>query len=365
MKRIRTGVTWLVLVVAVTAPVVAAWAVVRSARSQLLPELPPAWVRAEPAAGGIEVPAALVLDIGRPQPAPAPAWSGLVEEVLIGPGDRITTGTPIARVGGALRIASGVGTPIGRTLRRGDAGPDVASLHQTLTALGQPASPGNVFGTRTEAGVRRLSRQLTGAEATVFDPGWLIFLPTGDGVVADISLGLGQPAPSSGAAVVTLAPTVRGGRLVAPADIPLGLGEPEPGSKQSPAAFSLDSLPTSLTVPEGSSFVARDMEMRFIDGGRLDPASFAVAASLVHGGVVIDGILRRPVPPRTAQVPTASVFVGPTGRTCAHLRVGSGAPKTVTVDVLDGYLGTTLASGIPPRAEVQLSPAVDVRRQCR
>jgi len=359
-------VAWLVLLVAIVAPLVAAGAIVVSARTDIVAELPPTWVKTEDAEGGIEVPAALVLDFSEQQPAPAPAWTGVVEEVLVVPGDHVATGTPVARLGGALRLASSVGTPIGRVLQRGDAGRDVASLNQTLGALGLPASPGEVFGARTELGVRRLSRQLTGVETSAFDPGWVVFLPDGGGVVGQVNLRVGQPAPASGSPVFGLEPELKGARAVSPDDIPEGpVGSAgAAGISTGREEVSVESVESTLVVPAGAAFVVDGEEMPLLEGGRLAPEFFRAASTVARGGTVISGVVRRPIPPGTARIPTGAVFSSSTGTTCARIRDGRRV-DTVRVELVDSYLGSTLAAGLPPNVEVEVSPPVEVRRKCR
>ncbi len=129
-----------------------------------------------------------------PGPVVAPAWTGLVQEVMVAPGDVIAEGHPMAVVDGITRVAV-TGRPIGRILGPNDRGPDVVALNALLDALGRPHGEGDVFTRATSEGTRDLSRALGMAPTVGFDPAWVLHLPTAGATATTVALVEGAPVP--------------------------------------------------------------------------------------------------------------------------------------------------------------------------
>ncbi|MFQ5523434.1 MAG: hypothetical protein ACE5F5_07635 [Acidimicrobiia bacterium] len=131
----------------------------------------------------------------------APAWSGLVTEVFVGPGDVITSTGRVLNAGGLDRIAYHAPRPFYRPIRKGDSGPDVETLHQLLTDLGlvEGDALGDVASSKTVRAIGMLAAHLGGSAKTrVFDPGWVVWLPGPEFEVGELLVEPGQPAPPQG-----------------------------------------------------------------------------------------------------------------------------------------------------------------------
>lgn len=362
MTRLRGALAWLGLVLGVVAPIVAAVSVIDSSRSVGAPEVPAVWVAAEEAEGGIEMAAALSLEWGDIAPAPSPSWEGLVEEVLVAPGTKVDTGTPVAWIGGILRLATADGRPIGRQLRLGDSGRDVESLHASLTALGYRPSSGSVFGPQTESAVRRLAVRLTGTESAVFDPAWFVFLPGGVGEASSVALAVGHPAPAAGAPVIEFRPTLHAAWAVADGGAVTGPAASEPEDAAPEGAPAPAAASPRLHVEPGAVFVVRDDEIPLEEGGDVAAGALPLVAALAgpSPGDTLAGLVRQAAPTGAVRVPTAAVFSGARAATCVRTR-----RRTLPVAVVDTYLGSTLVTGLSPSDEVQIAPPSDARRRCR
>ncbi len=173
------------------------------------------------ASGEVVRPIELQIELAPGAVALAPAWSGLVTEVLVQPGQLIVTGAPVAAVDGIERLAVSSPAPFHRPLALGDRGPDVTMLADVLLTLGRvpaAAAAGDTFDATLASAVAGLARDL-GAEVgqpASFDPSWFVWMPGDDLVVAQVSLTTAAPAPAPGQAALTFTPAVAAVRV--PAD---------------------------------------------------------------------------------------------------------------------------------------------------
>lgn len=352
---LRFVAIWLALLVGVVAPLVAAVWTIRSSRSEFVPEAQEHWAPVTETLGGLETNVAVLIDWRKIATAPAPAWSGLVEEVFIQPDDTVTTGTPIARIGGITRIASSVATPIGRPLQRGDSGADVQSLNETLAALGFESGVGDTFNAATARGVKALASELGAGNVTSFDPAWLVFLADGEGIVATTSLKLGRPAPAPGDNVIMLTSVALRAKVVGANDAPSD-------SEEAPVDF--DAVRSSIEVPAGSHLRVGGAEFRTEADGMIGDADLTVLTEKLDlGQSLLPAVMSRDLGDRVFQIPTAAVFSGPTGKTCVHTRQGNS--HVTPVEVVDSYVGATFVLGDNLGTEVEVNPPNGLRRRCQ
>lgn len=366
-KLMRTTGIWFLVLAGIIAPTVAAVAVVRSARGDVTAVAQELWTPAVPVEGGLETTVSVLVERQVPPAAPAPAWNGIVEEVHVAPGSQLQTGTPVALVGGITRIATSVGTPIGRVLRQGDVGRDVQSLNETLVALGYLANDDNRYTVATRNGVRRLAEDLGAGSINEFDPAWFVFLPGGDATVASTELLIGRPAPAAGTDVIAFRPVPTRARVVATTDVPSGTaGEDNP--------VDLDDVDSTLDIPDDATVEIGGATVSVDAVGMISPEQFEVISTqLATDKNVLMGQMIRELPIALVQVPTAAVFTGPTGKTCVAARrnldtndpIGRRDVKVRLVEVIDSYIGTAFVTGVELGAEVQLSPSNELRKQCQ
>lgn len=188
----------------VVVPLVAAAAVLTRADHRTNPTPPDStWTPIGPPVTSIERSASLLLTWATGPPLVAPQWSGLVERVDLAPGQAVTSGQSVGRVGGSDRLLVASAAPFTRPLQVDDVGSDVADLNTTLASLGLPAGGADRYTTATLRGVRALSRQLVGAEVDTFDPNWFVFTPSASVLVASVEFVAGAPAPSAGSVLAT------------------------------------------------------------------------------------------------------------------------------------------------------------------
>lgn len=373
MRSLRQLVGWLVVLALVAAPAYGAWWVVERARSSVEVVPPPVWVAAT-SVGESTTEATVVVATWERQPdVVAPAWTGLVQQVLLGPGDLLSNGSPVALVDGIVRIAVQTEVPISRVLERGARGPDVSALNGLLAARGLPASPEDTFGSSTAAGVEELAEQLGAGDTEVFDPGWVLYLPLPNAVVASVALAVAQPVPDLGASVVAVEPLLLSARAV-PAE-----AAPEPDSGTDPLVSApaggrpvepipLDPALFYQDLPAGTVVEAGEVELGAMgEDGALSPEALGVLAEVIEPGASrLPALLREPSPAGAVTVPSAAVVTDPTGATCVLRRDGPGsAPVSAAVDVLDSFLGVSTVVGIEPGVEVLVNPPARSRQSCR
>lgn len=178
----------------------------------------PAWVSLEAATSpGIQR-AGLRLAWSQPSSIPAPGWSGIVEEILISPGDAIVAGQAVAVIGGLTRTAA-TGRPLGRALSVGMFGPDVSQLNGFLEHQGLPHGSGDRFDSQTARGTSRFAVSIGAGPLEVFQPDWIVYLATEGATVETVPLTLGAPAPAPGATVASFAPTLVSAEIIAPVEL--------------------------------------------------------------------------------------------------------------------------------------------------
>jgi hypothetical protein len=295
------------------------------------------WAPAVTAEPFVDTAAAVEVEWQETPPLIAPQWGGLIERVLVVPGGALSTGAPVARIGGVDRLLIDSALPFGRMLTEGAEGADVEQLNVVLRELGYAADEGSRFSAATRSGVRALSEVLSGIAVDEFDPGWFVFATSPDMVVDSVALQPGAPAPSAGSEIVTLRPALVAGRV-------------------------------SGTQPAGTSVVVGGQPVGVVStDGDIDAAGLAALSGLLDPESTNGEILlRRQLEDGARQVPAASVVTGANGALCIVGRAsGSEATRVVAVDVVDSFLGTSTLTQLPAGIEeVLVNPSREDRRKC-
>lgn len=365
---------WLALIACASGPAAVAWYVIRRAEATVTLPPPLVWVPATASAPSTTLPTALVPTWSRPPATVAPAWTGLVQRVLVEPGDEIAPGSQIALVDGVLRVGARTDVPISRTLQRGDRGLDVSALNSLLMSLGLPVSPDDTFGATTAASVREFAKGLGAGDTEVFDPAWLVYLPyTEAESVSSVSLEVAQPVPPAGSTIVTVEPHLVNARVVPPESMvtgdQLGSGAPadDPsGSASTPDEPSFDPGLAYTDLPANTVLTVEGTDIgRVGPDGALPQDTLAALAAILSPANDVTAELRQPSPTGATQVPTASLITGAGAKFCVLARRADQLAAVAAVDVLDSYLGVSILTGLAAGDEVLVNPSLEDRRACR
>ncbi|VDG76419.1 Uncharacterised protein [Actinobaculum suis] len=156
-------------------------------------------------------PAQLTVEFADPPPVVSTAESGLITKVNIQPGEQLSPGDLVFRINGVGVMAYAGETVFYRALTRGDTGPDVAGLQTALNQIldGPPLATDGKFGLRTETRVEKLQRALGVEEPDgVFEPQYLLRIPSNPYPVAENKIAEGREVPSVGESVLLGAWTI-------------------------------------------------------------------------------------------------------------------------------------------------------------
>jgi hypothetical protein len=140
----------------------------------------------------------------------APAWAGLVTEVMVAPGSVVADGTPVLRVDGVEVRYVSLSSPLYREVCQGDT-VLVAEVRTVLAGAGLPTSGSARLTARDVASVREFAATIgvVGARtATCFDPSWVLVGAQAPGSLADVAVQVGEPVPAPGEAVLTGEPVL-------------------------------------------------------------------------------------------------------------------------------------------------------------
>lgn len=155
----------------------------------------------------------------------APEWTGIVTSPSeSASGSVLKTGDVLLQVDGVDRVLAFADAPFFRPIGWGQEGGDVEALAELLQRLGlldaSIETEGVVFGNRMSAAVREFGKRI-GADipeanrSVVFDPAWVVFLPSEPFLAGRIlDLPTGSPVPSLGDPVVFGTPTVSKASIV-------------------------------------------------------------------------------------------------------------------------------------------------------
>lgn len=318
----------------------------------------PAWASVQPATGREQREITITLAWSRPDAIFAATLTGAIEQVRMEPGSVINDLDRPLVVGGIERLAYRSAAPFDRPLRSGDRGRDVSALNTMLSKLGLPSSPGETFTASTSQGVEALRRQL-GAPAwpePVFDPSWVLFLPTEPFEVAEVGVLVGQPAPPPGTQLAISRPRLRDAVLRAKTAA-------APESTFSPSAPSPSAQ--GMPIDTGEQLEVAGVGLAITpERDRVDPSSLPTLQKLVDpASSTVDALAVRPPEPGSMMVPAAATFSVADGRICVRRRRETDI-RSVPVTIRREQFGTVNVTGdLREGDEVLLGvPAVD--RSC-
>jgi hypothetical protein len=387
-RRIAVG---LAVMVWIAAPV--ALAVVLTARSKdavSAPAAQPVWTPAIEAASSTRVPATAYGAWSTASGLVAPAWSGLVQEVLIHPGSVVQSGTPLVVMDGQTKIALQTPRPFTKPLGvADDQTPEVRMLNDALRSLGLPASPDDRFGTNTLAGVQKLAASLNVTKAVAFDPAWVAWLPVPSVTVSSVSFQVAIPAPGAGSTFAEVQPSLTGARLYQVDQTGPGATDPNAGGGAGSAGVGGGSsgpgtgatpggAPTTVpppktglvgNLPDGATVAVGDQVLgKVAADGTLSPEAAAALAGLTTSAQPTLGVdIVEPRAAGTRQVPPAAVITGATGVSCVvHRSYPGGRALVDKVIVTSSDIDVADAIGLPDGpVEVLVDPPLRDRARCR
>lgn len=299
-------------------------------------------------------PVRVVLTYESPAVIRAPGWTGLVQKVLVAPGQTVVSGTPIAVIDDVQRIAMRTPLPFSRSLRSGDKGQDVADLQAALTSLGYYAGLiDGVYGADTGLAVKALQGWGLGVRApsTTFDPTHVIWLPVDSFVVDEVAFDVATPAPAPGTEILSAVRQLWVAALANDAGVPMPqLAEPYVLSIGRESFGIVDGPRLSDDVGERVDEAARDgviFPREPLEGQADDTTEF-------------DGTIQLSSPRLQAVVPAGAV-VGEADSDRQCLFIGSGASfNPLLVSVTSAGLGTVSVDPPPPADAAVLANPLDV-----
>jgi hypothetical protein len=257
-----------------------------------------------------------------PAAAAAPPWSGMVTGLGVAPGDVVETGDVVVQVDGIDRIAYQAESPLYRSLRRNDSGPDVEVLETLLNGWGFLAeAPDRTFTSATGTAVNGLGQSLGVARAGgVFDLSWLVWLGPDDLRVVEVEAAVGFPAPAPGTPFLVGAPSI--------IDAVLTNQEGRPLETEGARVMEVDGEP-----------------IEFVDG-LASAEQLAKMSGLVRPlSEQISGSLKLKTPRVAFVVPSTALVIDETGASCVFVDDGGrfvstgvtiGGGRASTVDIVDG-----------------------------
>ncbi|MGE3620317.1 MAG: hypothetical protein AB7L84_07640 [Acidimicrobiia bacterium] len=293
----------------------------------------PSWVTARPA-GPVRSPVALSLVWQAEQRIYAPPWQGVVDRVDLNPGGVVRTLDRAISVDGVSRIAFRSDRPFARSLQAGDVGLDVVALHELLDALVMDHGRGEAFTAGTARGVAQLSQSLGLPPQQVFDPAWIVFLPSEELVLTSVDLYVGQPAPSVGVSFATAK-----GRLVAAQVVPRT--DVSSGGGAGPVAGPPSVLPETAILEVAGKPISVAADRSTVSAEGLEQLRPLVAEAEWD----VDAFAVSPATGTEVLVSAASVYSVADGRLCVLRRRADDPGTPVVVEVHSSQDGGSVVSG--------------------
>lgn len=358
--RIGTGATVaaaaLGLALWVSAPIASFLWLTDDARGQQLEVEKTVWTPLVASTTGATQSAGIAMSWAPPPQLLAPAWSGVVQRVLVQPGTPVVSGTELFQIDGVTRIAYSSPIPFSRSLAEKDKGEDVEYLNDLLRSQGLRAPSGGTYTAQTSASVAKLAEKLgVGAtEGIGFDPSWVVYLPQ-PLTVSSVSLTVGAPALAQGEPILVGQDSLVGAVVIADGyRETLDAQEGPVGPVAEEDRIVVDAT-DELSV--GSTTLRRSES-----GSDIAPEDLGTLQGLVaaNAKTVPAKIL---TPPEAGQwsVPPAAIITGESGALCVVSR-DSGTVSSIPVTVV-GQDGTnSLVTGdLSAGSDVGLAPAAGDR----
>lgn len=349
--------------ITILTPIAGALYLVDAAAKEIEEPKPEVWVPATAAdsdpseKGGI----AMIWDAA--PSVPAPDWgSRVVQKIELKVGDEVRTGTEIAVIDRITRIGVHTDIPLDRSLKRGDSGPDVQALNETLAELEFTSDSGENFTYATELGVRELAKSLGAGNEATFDPGWFVYLPSKTGEADDVHLEVGQPAVAVGEDVVTYRAQPQKAVVYGEDqydDLMRSLENDE--DDESFQELPETSIEAGLAISiEGEEFTSPEQEDNFSDedlkelGALMSPGTPGTSAHIT-----------RQVPEDAQQIPAAATYSDSAGNTCTLARSDDGQSISQAIEIVDSSFGVSIVTGLGAEDSVLVNPPVEERSSCR
>jgi peptidoglycan hydrolase-like protein with peptidoglycan-binding domain len=228
------------------------------------------------------------------------------DEVLLGIGDTVTTGTPLIEIDG-VHESQRLDRPFYRTLELGDKGDDVVALNSLLIRLGYSSAAHSEasFDAGTAQAVRQLQTQLGFQQVnSSFRPEIVVWLSHEPLVVAELRAVAGAPAP--------------------PAGSPLFVSK---GSISSAVVKPADPRDPDVTFEPGGRWLLSvvGLALPVQDQPALDEsARQAVSRALTTETTSLLGTLRLESPLKVTAIPASAVMTGATGDLCVWVEGADG-----------------------------------------
>ena len=304
------------------------------------------------------MPVDLALTWAPASPLRAPDWAGgIVQSILVKPGDDVRDGTEILRISGVLVVAVRSEEPFYRPILLGDRGSDVRELNSFLARNGYAAVDGEVASSRTSAGIRAFSKRIGLPATSVFDPTWVIQLPEEIFHVLSVEIDQGAAAPTLGQPIATAA-----NKLSSATVVPAGFF----ASNSQPDQTALDPqeiLRQAIEVPEGQGLWLGEDELVLNERrSGIDETDLSdLASSVPTNALSIQANQIRSVVSGDWLVPSAAVFASDTGHACVRVESKDRAIRVVIV--ADSGGSSVIRGAIDPGDRVEVR-VMGSRRQC-
>jgi hypothetical protein len=320
----------------------------------------------------------LALTWHQARPMVAPDWSGVVQAVSLEPGQAVSSGDVVARVGGVDRLACASDYPMASGAASGDKGQDVATLQQCLKLFGHDVSKDKgSYGSATRKAVTEVAKRVGVADAQTVGAGeafpadWLVFLPEEDYALQSVDLVLGAPAPPAGTSLAVSRPTLVSALLAPAGTVATGANwtdgagdgalEDDPEGTEIPKSVEPDVI---LTAAEDETLVVAQTPIELTEERTAvsEVGLKALQAVAGAGEPAIAAVLERPVRADEVTVPAAAVVTSPLGGQCVLVVKGDGLTP-VDVEVMGGGEGFAMVRGrLEVGQELRLSPPPKDRR---
>ena len=316
------------------------------------------WVEVREVEGSASSPVDLALTWGAPDPLRAPKWDGgLIQSVLVSPGEQITDASEIARINGVLVLGVVSPEPFYRTIARDDRGEDVRALNNFLSRSGFAVVEGDVATAKTVAGIRSLAERIGLQNVSTFEPDWVVHMPVDSYSIGAIELKEGTPAPALGVPIITAAVELTSATIVPPGTFPStsDTGNPAPDPRE------IDRRAMAI-APNQRIFLGQHEILLDESRTKPDAASLSVIASAVAStATAVQANQVRSAVAGDVVVPSAAVFANAGGQTCILLQ---STDRAVLIELVADVGGSSIVRGnvdVGDRVEVRVMGA---RREC-
>lgn len=294
----------------------------------------------------------------------APAWSGLVTQVPAALGDTLSPLEVVVQIDNIDRLGWHADKPFYRLLGANTTGEDVDELQSLLVELDLlDESSTGIVDQATGDAVAELSVLLgLSRPARVFDPGWIVHLPSPELKIAAVNIEVGMAAPATGSELFTASPELLSGRLLDENGSPLNLEEDWEivvGDHVFPLSDNGDMSDTVLEEIE--PFL---QELRPLTGTTTPSATSGAANQPESEEQIRSGIsVQRTEGIEAARIPLNSIIPGNENGVCVQVIKASPASEalrtqSVPIEVLpiDIQPGVVLVTGLPANAVIIANP---------